>query len=110
MIRFACPSCCHTFEVSDGKIGTKFPCDVCGQRLQVPAPPRFGGPRFPSIEAALAVSDRPLIVTAGTALIAPGLRVNDFKAAFIGALIYDHLHRAVAFVDRAGPACYENGS
>jgi len=30
--------------------------------------------------------------------------------AFIGALVDDHLHRAVAFVDRAGPACYENGS
>ena len=44
-----------------------------------------------------------------------GLRASqDFQQgialAFIGALIDDHLHRAFAFVDRAGPACYENGA
>jgi mono/diheme cytochrome c family protein len=39
MIRFACPKCCTTFEVSDSKTGTKFSCDFCGQRIQVPPPP-----------------------------------------------------------------------
>ena len=29
---------------------------------------------------------------------------------FIGALVDNHLHRAVAFVDRARPACYQSGS
>ena len=33
MVRFACPSCCTTFEISDSKIGTKFNCDVCGKRI-----------------------------------------------------------------------------
>jgi mono/diheme cytochrome c family protein len=40
MIRFACPNCCATYDVSDGDAGTKFACQTCGQRLQVPAPPR----------------------------------------------------------------------
>jgi len=30
--------------------------------------------------------------------------------AFIGALVDDHLYRAVAFVDRAGPTRYQSGS
>src|SRR5215469_18513285 len=29
---------------------------------------------------------------------------------FIGALVDNHLHRAVAFVNRARPACYQSGS
>ena len=40
MISFACPGCCTTFEVSDRKIGSKFNCDVCGKRIQVPSPPK----------------------------------------------------------------------
>jgi mono/diheme cytochrome c family protein len=39
MIRFACPGCSQTFDVSDRQAGTKFNCDLCGQRLQVPQPP-----------------------------------------------------------------------
>lgn len=38
MIRFACPSCGNIFSVSDKQAGHKFPCDHCGQRLQVPMP------------------------------------------------------------------------
>jgi hypothetical protein len=35
---------------------------------------------------------------------------QSIALAFIGALVDDHLHRAVAFVDRARPACYQSGS
>ena len=38
MIRFACPRCFTTFEVSDSKAETKFNCEVCGKRVQVPSP------------------------------------------------------------------------
>ena len=38
MIRFACPRCFTTFEVSDSKAETKFNCEACGKRVQVPSP------------------------------------------------------------------------
>ena len=38
MIRFACPRCSRMFDVSDREAGTKFNCESCGQRVQVPQP------------------------------------------------------------------------
>jgi DNA-directed RNA polymerase subunit M/transcription elongation factor TFIIS len=40
VIRCFCPSCSHMLEVPDSEAGTKRPCDLCGQRLQVPTSPR----------------------------------------------------------------------
>jgi mono/diheme cytochrome c family protein len=51
MIRFACPSCLHVYDLSDRQAGTKFRCDLCGQRLQVPAPPA-GVPDVPPTRVA----------------------------------------------------------
>lgn len=39
-IRFACPSCRTAYTVNDRDAGKKAECKACGQRLQVPAPPR----------------------------------------------------------------------
>jgi mono/diheme cytochrome c family protein len=38
MIRFACPNCMHVYDVHDRQAGTKFACESCGQRVQVPKP------------------------------------------------------------------------
>src|SRR4051794_40202296 len=38
MIRFACPQCQKVYGVSSRDAGTKFNCDGCGQRIQVPVP------------------------------------------------------------------------
>jgi hypothetical protein len=40
MIRFACPRCQSILKVDDADFGRKGPCPRCGQRLQVPLPPR----------------------------------------------------------------------
>jgi hypothetical protein len=40
VIRCFCPSCSHMLEVPDSEAGSKRPCDLCGQRLQVPIYPR----------------------------------------------------------------------
>jgi DNA-directed RNA polymerase subunit M/transcription elongation factor TFIIS len=40
VIRCFCPSCSHVIDVPDSEAGTNRPCDLCGQRLQVPTPPR----------------------------------------------------------------------
>ena len=39
MIVFTCPSCQHTYSMSDRAVGQKFHCEACGQRVQVPDPP-----------------------------------------------------------------------
>ena len=39
-ITFACPICKTSYTVNDLDAGKKSDCKVCGQRLQVPAPPR----------------------------------------------------------------------
>ncbi len=39
MIRFACPCCQKTYQVSDKDTGSKFACGGCGQRVQIPQPP-----------------------------------------------------------------------
>ncbi len=39
-IRFACPKCKTAYTVNEHNAGKKSDCKVCGQRLQVPAPPR----------------------------------------------------------------------
>jgi hypothetical protein len=38
MIRFGCPRCNSVLNAADEKVGWKFPCPRCGQRLQVPPP------------------------------------------------------------------------
>jgi hypothetical protein len=40
MIRFACPRCLAVLQVEDEKAGIKRACLACGQRLQVPRPPK----------------------------------------------------------------------
>lgn len=40
MIHFACPQCKTTYTVGNGDAGKKSNCAKCGQRLQIPAPPR----------------------------------------------------------------------
>lgn len=40
MIRFGCPTCRSVLESPERKAGDKIACPKCGQRLQVPAPPR----------------------------------------------------------------------
>jgi hypothetical protein len=40
MIRFSCPTCNTILNCPDDKAGGKAPCPTCGQRLQVPVPPR----------------------------------------------------------------------
>jgi hypothetical protein len=40
MIRFACPACNAVMNASDNKVGLKVSCLHCGQRLQIPGPPR----------------------------------------------------------------------
>lgn len=37
-IRFSCPSCKSIFTVSVAEAGTKTECNVCGQRIKIPAP------------------------------------------------------------------------
>ena len=39
-ITFACPICNTVYTVADADAGKKDQCKKCGQRLQVPAPPR----------------------------------------------------------------------
>lgn len=39
-IRFACPMCKTSYSVDDADAGKKSDCKKCGQRLQVPEPPR----------------------------------------------------------------------
>jgi transcription elongation factor Elf1 len=39
MIRFTCPRCKALLDAADGSAGLKLHCGLCGQRLQVPAPP-----------------------------------------------------------------------
>jgi hypothetical protein len=39
-IRFACPACNAVMNAPDGKAGRKVSCPKCGQRLQIPAPPK----------------------------------------------------------------------
>ena len=39
-IRFACPSCNAVLSAPDDKAGFKGDCPRCGQRLQIPKPPR----------------------------------------------------------------------
>jgi DNA-directed RNA polymerase subunit M/transcription elongation factor TFIIS len=38
--RFACPACNTVMNASDSKVGVKVACPKCGQRLQIPAPPK----------------------------------------------------------------------
>jgi DNA-directed RNA polymerase subunit RPC12/RpoP len=40
VIRFTCPTCSAVLNCPDHKAGEKAPCPKCGQRLQVPVPPR----------------------------------------------------------------------
>jgi hypothetical protein len=40
VIRFTCPTCHHVYTVADDAAGLKTACGACGQRLQVPTPPR----------------------------------------------------------------------
>ncbi len=40
MIRFACPTCNTTISAPDDKAGGKGPCPKCGQRVQIPEPPK----------------------------------------------------------------------
>ena len=40
-IRFACPACETAYTVNDRDAGKKADCKKCGQRLQVPSPPRL---------------------------------------------------------------------
>jgi hypothetical protein len=40
MPRFACPVCNFLLRAPDSAAGKKGPCPNCGQRLQIPAPPR----------------------------------------------------------------------
>ncbi|HJT78209.1 MAG TPA: hypothetical protein VJ739_13480 [Gemmataceae bacterium] len=40
MIRYACPRCKAVLESPDRKAGQKVHCPGCGQRLQIPLPPR----------------------------------------------------------------------
>ncbi len=39
-IRFSCPRCSSVLESPDNSAGLKFSCGKCGQRLQVPEPPK----------------------------------------------------------------------
>jgi hypothetical protein len=39
-MRFACPTCQAVMNAPDGKAGVKVTCPKCGQRLQIPAPPK----------------------------------------------------------------------
>src|SRR5947209_2807365 len=39
-IRFACPACNATMKAHDDKAGVHVKCVGCGQRLQIPPPPR----------------------------------------------------------------------
>jgi DNA-directed RNA polymerase subunit RPC12/RpoP len=40
MIRFACPTCKKVLQAESQQAGQKVACPGCGQRLQIPAPPR----------------------------------------------------------------------
>jgi phage FluMu protein Com len=40
MLRFACPACNAVMNSPDGTAGVKVACPKCGQRLQIPAPPK----------------------------------------------------------------------
>jgi predicted Zn finger-like uncharacterized protein len=40
VLRFQCPVCKTVMQAPDDKIGKKVACPKCGQRLQIPAPPR----------------------------------------------------------------------
>jgi hypothetical protein len=40
MLRFACPACNAVMEAPAHKVGQKVACLKCGQRLQIPTPPR----------------------------------------------------------------------
>jgi hypothetical protein len=60
MIRFACPTCKGIFEAPDHCGGGKVACPGCGQRLQIPLPPRDKTvlaplvPHQPSVPSAVA--------------------------------------------------------
>lgn len=38
LLRFYCPMCNHSYDVPHADSGKKFPCQKCGQRIQVPIP------------------------------------------------------------------------
>jgi S1-C subfamily serine protease len=40
MIRFCCPTCKKILQATESQAGQKVACPGCGQRLQIPAPPR----------------------------------------------------------------------
>lgn len=66
MIRFACPTCHAVMEAPAHKVGKKINCLKCGQRLQIPPPPRgtilakpLPSPEGPSAKSSSARGSKP---------------------------------------------------
>ena len=95
MIRYACPRCFTTFEVSDSKADAKFNCEVCGKRVQVPSP--FTAPSAkPAVLAAPRPSETSVTATEAKAA-APVRRLAYVLLKCIGKAVVKNVVNLLTF-------------
>jgi hypothetical protein len=64
MIRFACPSCSHTFKTAEENAGKKILCQICKQPVQIPPPVRKAMLGIAVPEKSVTVQEEPVAAPA----------------------------------------------
>ncbi|HJT76851.1 MAG TPA: hypothetical protein VJ739_06575 [Gemmataceae bacterium] len=75
MIRFSCPVCQQHLSARDDGAGQKVACAACGQRLEIPTPPKNVPPRSASRPAYRSPPDHKVSYATMAVIAVIGLKV-----------------------------------